>query len=108
MSIGENISKHRRRQKLTQEQLADMSGLTPNYLSKIERGVADKFSAVNLVHIAQALRVSIDDLTNNDVKTLANRPHQQELNDLLNDLDTQTSEHLSALLVELLKSANNK
>lgn len=104
MSIGENIAKYRRNQGLTQEQLANLSGLTPNYLSKIERGVADNFSAINLVRIAQALNVSVDDLVDHKKVRTAERHYQVELNELLNQMSSQKSEKLSRLLVEIIQS----
>ena len=38
MSFGKNVRALRKRQKLTQEQLAERAGLHRNYISQVERG----------------------------------------------------------------------
>lgn len=108
MSIGENIAKYRRKHNLTQEQLANLSDLTSNYLSKIERGVADNFSAINLVRIAQALGVSVDDLIDHETQLPDKRVYQAKLNALLDEMNDQQSEHLSRLLVDIIQSFDNQ
>ncbi|HJG16489.1 helix-turn-helix transcriptional regulator [Ligilactobacillus salivarius] len=50
------MSYERKQQGMTQEQLAEFSDLTVNYLSKIERGIAKKVSAESLYRISQALK----------------------------------------------------
>ena len=56
-SIGERIRFARKRRDLTQTQLADIVGLTSDYLSGVERKGA-KLSEVALRAIAAALSVS--------------------------------------------------
>ena len=57
--IGENIKKERKRQLLTIAQLAEMVGITENFLGKIERG--DSMPSLPTINnIATALDVSID------------------------------------------------
>lgn len=57
--IGENIRKERKRQMLTIEQLAEKTGITENFLGKIERGEGmPSFPTID--SIACALQVSID------------------------------------------------
>lgn len=106
MSIGQNISKLRRARGMTQEQLADQSGLTTNYLSKIERDLAKNFSAKNLVRIANTLGVPINELTDNmtkEVKSKEFKPNQKELIHLLDEMDEQKSEKVSRLITHLIK-----
>jgi len=44
-NVGANIAQERHNQGMTQEQLAELSDLTINYLSKVERGAAKQISA---------------------------------------------------------------
>ncbi|WP_421721941.1 helix-turn-helix domain-containing protein, partial [Bacillus amyloliquefaciens] len=41
-TIGKNITARRHQLKMTQEQLAELSNLSVNYISKIERGTTPK------------------------------------------------------------------
>lgn len=59
--IGTQIRKERKRQLLTIEQLAEKSGITDNFLGKIERGEGMP-SLPTIDSIACALNVSIDSL----------------------------------------------
>ncbi len=62
--MGENIRAERKRQLLTIERLAEMVGVTENFLGKIERGESmPSFSTID--NIACALGVSIDSLKGN-------------------------------------------
>lgn len=60
--MGENIRKERKRQLLTIEQLAELSGITENFLGKIERGDSTP-SLPTIDSIANALNVGIDYLS---------------------------------------------
>lgn len=62
--IGANIRKERKKQLLTIEKLAEMSGITENFLGKIERGDGIP-SLPTIDNIACALNVSIDFLKGN-------------------------------------------
>ena len=59
--LGENIRTFRRREGFSQEQLAEKSKLTPNFISMIERGIAHP-SIDSMVEIAAALDVRLADL----------------------------------------------
>ena len=59
--VGQNFSRLRRRQGLTQEQLAERSGLSQQYLSDLERGKRNP-TIVSLYELAQALGVPYLDL----------------------------------------------
>ena len=73
-NLGKNIANERRKQKMTQEQLAEFSDLTVNYLSKIERGLAKKISVESLYKITKALNISTDYLIqqNHEIPTTPN------------------------------------
>ena len=63
--IRNNIKKYRKEKKLTQQQLADKSGLTMNYISKIESKKMQRgFTIVSLTRIADALEIDIKKLFN--------------------------------------------
>ena len=62
--IGENIRTERKRQLLTIDRLAEMVGITENFLGKIERGESMP-SFPTMDSIACALGVSIDVLKAN-------------------------------------------
>ena len=58
-SIGRNIRKYRKEKKLRQEDLAEKTGLSTNYIGMIERG--EKIPSLDtLIDIMNVLRVSAD------------------------------------------------
>ncbi len=58
-TIGSNIRKYRNQQKLRQDQLAEKTGLSTNYIGMVERG--EKIPALEtFLKIANALEVSAD------------------------------------------------
>lgn len=68
--ISQNIKEHRLARGLSLEQLAEMTGLTKGYVSKIERsGKAPPFST--LIKIAAALGVDVVNLIAEEVETPA-------------------------------------
>ena len=52
--VGQNVARVRRERGLTQEQLAEMSGLSQQYLSGLERGTRNP-TIVTLYEVATAL-----------------------------------------------------
>jgi len=62
INIGENIKKHRTKQKLSQEDFARKSGVKYTTLTKIESNVIKKPSVLIMAKIAKALGVNIEDL----------------------------------------------
>jgi transcriptional regulator with XRE-family HTH domain len=60
-TFGRSIRSHRKQRGLSQESLAEASGLSRNYISDIERGVRNP-SLLALVAIARALRMPLRDL----------------------------------------------
>ena len=55
INLGEEISRRRREQKLTQEDLAELSDLSVNFISRLERTKDQNISIQNLDSIARAL-----------------------------------------------------
>jgi transcriptional regulator with XRE-family HTH domain len=71
--IGKRIRDLRKHQGLTQEQLAEKSGLSYKYLGEIERG--EKNSGIlNLFRIAEGLSLPIGDIIIN----IETEPHTEE------------------------------
>lgn len=60
--IGKNISEYRLLRGYTQVQLAEQIGITPNYLSQIERGRREKYSVQVLILAADALDIPLSAL----------------------------------------------
>ncbi|MFC3127222.1 helix-turn-helix domain-containing protein [Pseudoroseomonas globiformis] len=59
--VGRNFARIRREKGLTQEQVEELSGLSQQYLSGLERGLRNP-TVVTLFEIAQALQVTPVDL----------------------------------------------
>ena len=59
--LGQRIQKLRKDKKITQEQLAEMVGIDPKNISRIEKG-NNYPTAENLTSIAKALHVDIYEL----------------------------------------------
>lgn len=104
-NVGGNIARERHNQHMTQEQLAELSDLTINYLSKIERGTIKQVGANTLFRISKALGVTMDSLmTGNDIRSSEEfNPNLRQLIKFLNGLETTQSERLSKRLLEVLK-----
>jgi len=59
--VGDNCARIRKERRLTQEELAERSGLTQQYLSDLERGKRNP-TIVTVYEIAQALGVTHIDM----------------------------------------------
>ena len=104
--LGHNISHERKQQNMTQEQLAEFSDLTVNYLSKIERGIAKKVSADSLYRIAKALNVSMESFFLKDETTeqsIEVGPYHRQLDNYLSSLDMDKTEAICKHLLQVLK-----
>ena len=61
IAMGQNIRTERKRQSMTQEQLAERAGISENYLGKIERAETTP-SLETAVSIAASLGVTVDQM----------------------------------------------
>ena len=60
-AFGANARRLRLKRNFTQERLAELSGLHPNYIGGIERGERN-LSLINIVRLTRALQCRITDL----------------------------------------------
>lgn len=98
ISIGKRIKEFRKGKGLTQEKLAEISGIEPSNISHIERG-ATKPSLPTLVAIANALGVTLDELVYSSLKK-SDHIYNEILAELTEDM---TKEELAAV-VEMVKT----
>lgn len=63
--LGKNIRKFRKKERLTQEALAEICDITPVFVSQIENGTR-KPSLETVCSISKALSVTVDELLNAD------------------------------------------
>lgn len=64
--VGRNIAKYRNKAGLTQAQLAEAVGVTPAFVSRVERG-EKRMKLSTLITTAQVLQVSCDALLLDDL-----------------------------------------
>ena len=65
--FGKNVRKKRELKTLSQEDLADLSGLHRTYISSVERGQRN-VSLINIIKITKALECEIGELFNKIIK----------------------------------------
>jgi transcriptional regulator with XRE-family HTH domain len=59
--FGASLRKIRKERDLTQEEVAELTGLSTNFVSELERGLKAP-GLVTVVNLSKALRVSVHDL----------------------------------------------
>lgn len=107
-NIAENITKYRKSANLSQERLAELSSISVGYLSKIERALIENTSVAILIKIANALNVTLNDLVYENENDSNDNPNQQRLNQILNEMNDETSEKLSRSLINTISILNNR
>lgn len=60
--LRKRVKEYRKQKGLTQQKLAEKTGLSFNTITKIEQGIGDSPTLKTLVKLADALGVSIDEL----------------------------------------------
>ena len=99
--IGSRIREIRKSKKMTQERLAELSGVEPSNISHIERA-ATKLSLPTLVSIANALEVTLDEIVYDNLSK-STHVSVKLIDELLADC---TPEELKAL-AEVIKTTKN-
>ena len=78
-TVGERIGDLRSRNKLSQRKLAEMIGVAPSQLSRIERGEIQSVSSDILINLSQALGVSTDYILG---LTTISKPKNRDIDEL--------------------------
>ena len=108
-SIGKRIKLARNNLDLTQEQLAEKAGLSPRFLSQLERGVA--FGSANtIISICKTLKIDpnflFGDLVKNSSQALVDMIDMKFLENYLK-LDSYNKSAINSFTTELLKLQTN-
>lgn len=115
INLGEEISRRRREQKLTQEDLAELSDLSVNFISRLERTKDQNISIQKLDSIAQALNTNTPNIINNaySVKNVKATEHVnntpifiQKVTNELRKLPDDKAERICKSLIVILKEMN--
>ena len=105
MELGETIRQYRQARKLTQERLAELSNMSINFLSQIERGEITNVGIEKLANIAQALDINLADLFEPERDKLNQTtplPQIQTLVQQLQNLDSQTADRLAGYFSDIV------
>lgn len=97
--IGKQIKRIRTEHHLSQAQLAEMIDLSSGYLSYIETGTKGA-SLDTIVQLANALRVSVDEILADNLVTNQQRIAKGELSDLLEDCNS----YEKAVILDIARS----
>ena len=104
--IGRRIKEIRKQKKIPQEKLAEMIGISPNYMSALERG-AYNIKLDLLVQIIDCLDITADDLFRDVIKNgYVNR--SSRLADEIEKLPTDEQTRIFEVLDALLRTAKSK
>ena len=85
MALGENITKYRKENRMTQEMLADSLGVTFAAVSKWERGVATPDLDL-IISMATIFQVSVDTLIGYEMKDKSLKDAEKQVNELLKEM----------------------
>ena len=100
-SIGKNIRKFRHHRGLRQEDLAEITGLSINYIGAIERG--EKIPALDtFIDILNALSVSAD-MVLSDVLQEGYQVKATKLSDQIKDLPVKDQKRIFDVIETLIK-----
>ena len=104
--IGRRIKEIRKQKKIPQEKLAEMIGISPNYMSALERG-AYNIKLELLVLIIDCLDITADDLFRDVIKNgYVNRTSR--LSDEIEALPIEEQQRIFEVLDALLRTARRK
>ncbi len=105
IELGVRIKQCRKMHRLTQEQLAELTDVSPHYVYEIEKGLKT-MSLPTLVDIASVLNVSIDYLlfgiSNGSPFCSSKELPYDRLNLLLQNLSPQQRDNLADIMLVLL------
>lgn len=102
-SIGKHISKFRHLRKLRQEDLAEITGLSTNYIGAVERG--EKIPSLEtFIDILNALSVSAD-VVLSDVLQEGYQVKATKLSDQIKDLPVKDQKRIFDVIEVLIKNS---
>lgn len=101
-NLGANIRARRHKLGITQEQLSNRTGLSINYISRLEVGAANNVSAKTLLSIAEVLKTSMDKLANGSTDEAEMGYYQKKLWQALNKMDDEKAEQVSKNVLGLI------
>ena len=101
-NLGANIRARRHELGITQEQLSNNTGLSINYISRLEVGTANNVSAKTLSHIAEVLKTSMDKLLHGSIDEAEMGFYQKKLWQALNEMDEKQAEQVSKNVLGLI------
>ena len=101
-NLGANIRARRHELGITQEQLSNNTGLSINYISRLEVGTANNVSAKTLSHIAEVLKTSMDQLMHGSTDEAEMGFYQKKLWQALNKMDEKQAEQVSKNVLGLI------
>ena len=107
-NLGSNIRKERMKQQITQEKLAEISGLSLNFISRLERTNTNNVSVKNVIKIANALGVPLIELLSSSNKGQVDYPVTQRLNHMLTNMPKEESEEYASEFINILRIHNRK
>ena len=102
-TIGMRIKELRKQKKIPQEKLAEMIGITPNYLSALERG-AYNIKLDTLVQIIDCLDITADDLFRDVIKN-GYQNKASRLTDAVASLQEDEQNRIFEVLDALIRTA---
>lgn len=102
-AIGMRIKEIRKQKKIPQEKLAEMIGITPNYLSALERG-AYNIKLDTLVQIIDCLDITADDLFRDVIKN-GYQNRSSRLTDEVSSLPEGEQQRIFEVLDVLVRTA---
>ncbi|MDD1379696.1 helix-turn-helix domain-containing protein [Limosilactobacillus reuteri] len=103
--IGVNISRRRHNLNMTQEELANATDLSTNYVSRLERGEVEYIRAVTLYKIAKGLKTTMEKLIDSNANQQHTRGYYQStLINLLDQIDEEKAEEISKSVLDLVNS----
>ncbi|MFR0612732.1 transcriptional regulator [Limosilactobacillus reuteri] len=101
-NLGANIRARRHELGITQEQLSNQTGLSINYISRLEVGTANNVSAKTLLSIAEVLKTSMDNLANGSTDEAEMGYYQKKLWQALNEMNKKQAEQVSKNVLGLI------
>ena len=84
LQFGQMLQRYRESAKVTQQDIADATGLTKNYISSIERGV-HKCNAQTFIIYAKKCGVSLDEMAGLIPKSKLNRNLIKKISEMSED-----------------------